>query len=592
MKRLSTIVRAGGLLTTLALVAACGGKEEERTGVSITLRGPNDNHASDIYGFPESLLNSIATVRVTAFQGFTLAEQVEFDYGALEGELPTVPYGDDNWLAVEALDANGGVVASGASQWFSLEPGASPISLEIFTSRVRRFTTAFRFDGTARQTVAAPFELPVGRAGAAMATLPDGRIVVMGGAQVSLTGGVPAITAYYDTVQIYQPTDGNWFTLTLPGCDVATLGVDACATKLPQAVAFAAAATLDENRIVLSGGLARDPDLGVDVASARVAVLEMAGELEATVSAVAASATGGAVPGRAFHTATQVADGRIVFIGGMTGQYNNPSFPAGVDQVTRQGTLIYEATGASLTQARALHSATNFDAGDHGIIVVGGRNASAAVGLSEVVYLSQGSILTEPFTARPGSVDLAAARFGHTAFTYGCPGSDRRYLFVAGGFTATGTTLLQGSAPSDIAEVYDPAGLNVADSYTFLRDDALRLARPRAFAAGAGLLGSGDVIVAGGTDGEGGVLESAEVFTNIDWSACGSFTRSVGGGAATVDRSEVADGLVAARAMATAVTLDSQYVFFVGGTDGTNSLASSEFYNSNDYAIIYGVSGN
>lgn len=592
MKRLSTIVLAGGLLASVALTGACGGKEDERTGVSITLRGPNDNHASDIFGFPEALINSIASVRISAFQGFSLAEQVEFDYTALEGELPTINYGEDNWLAVEGLDANGGVVASGASQWFTLEPGDSPVSLEIFTSRVRRFTTGFRFDGAVNQSVPSGFELPAGRAGASMVTLPDGRIVVLGGAQVALTGGVPALTTYFDTVQIYQPSDGNWFTLTVPGCDVATLGVDACATKLPQPVAFAAAATLDENRIVISGGLARDPDLEVDVASARVAVLEMVGGLEATITPVAASATGGAIAARAFHTATQVTDGRILFVGGMTGQYNNPSFPTGVDQVTRQGTLIYEGTGASLTQGRALHTATNFDAGDHGIIVVGGRNGSAAIGLSEVVFLSGGSVLTEAFTARPGSVDLATARFGHTALTYGCPGSDKRYLFVAGGFTSPGTTLLQGSAPSDIAEVYDPAGLNVADTYTFLRDDALRLARPRAFAAGAGLLGSGDVIIAGGTDGEGGVLESAEVFTNIDWTNCGSFTRLGGNGAAAVDRSEVADGLVTARAMSTAVTLDSQYVFFVGGTDGTNSLASSEFYNANDYAIIYGTGSN
>ncbi len=180
-----------GSLAFASLALGCGGDEAKRTSLTLTLRGPNDNHSAEIYGFPQETLSVIDAVRVTAMRGNEVIEQVEFDYEAYEGRLPTVPYGDDNWITVEAL-ANDDVVASGASPRFSLAPGDAPLSLEVFTAVPREFTGTFKFDSELDQSVPSTYELPGGRAGAAVATLPDGRVVVIGGAELALGEGVDA----------------------------------------------------------------------------------------------------------------------------------------------------------------------------------------------------------------------------------------------------------------------------------------------------------------------------------------------------------------------------------------------------------------
>ncbi len=577
-----------GSLAFASLALGCGGDEAKRTSLTLTLRGPNDNHSAEIYGFPQETLSVIDAVRVTAMRGNEVIEQVEFDYEAYEGRLPTVPYGDDNWITVEAL-ANDDVVASGASPRFSLAPGDAPLSLEVFTAVPREFTGTFKFDSELDQSVPSTYELPGGRAGAAVATLPDGRVVVIGGAELALgEGAVATFGTFYDTVQVYTPADGTWWTLTTPGCDVASDGVDACAVRLPRAVAFGAAASVDADRVVFSGGLYAD-DLGggniVLNVSPSVVSITVNIDLTAEIAPVPSAAGGGAVPGRAFHTATQMSDGRIAFIGGIGGTYSSPTFPTSIDEVLRAATLTYQASGAALTAGRALHSATNFAQDDHGIVVFGGRNASSVVAVSESVYIDGGALASEPFSARPGSVDLAVPRFGHAVAEYGCPGSARRYLFVAGGFTTAGATVVEGSAATNSVEVYDPSGLAATSAYTVVRETGLTLANARAYAVAAATTTTGDVLVAGGFGADGTVIESAELFENFDWGACELFVQPGGG-----HRSEVAGGLVAARAFAHAVPMANQFVLVTGGTSGAAGLASSELYNTNVYEVIQGTS--
>lgn len=565
------------------LVSACGKDDVERTPISIRVRGPNDSVASEIYGFP-TVSTDIEKVRVTAFSGFSVVERVEFEYGdPYTGTLPTLAYGPDNWVAVEALDEDDNVLASGATQWFTLRAGDTLAgALSVFTARPNRFTGAFRYDGDTDQSVASAFELPGGRAGAATVAMPDGRVVVIGGAAMGITEGAIELGTALDSIQVYDPADGTWYTVTEPGCDFSD-GIEACATRTPSAASFSAAAVLDADTIIVSGGLTPDADFpDVLLASDDVFTIDFESPYEATVSAVNVESGAGAA--RAMHTATVMDDGRVLFIGGITGQYSAPRYLNTVDMVTNDGLLVYRDAGVTLNSARALHTAVNFREGSHGIIVTGGRTEDAVVGLSEVVYLnSDGSMGVDSFGAVAGSVDLSVPRFGHATAVYGCPGSDARYLLVAGGFTAVGTLALEGTAASTAIDAYIPGAFAADGAYAYESRAGLELADARAFASALSFLGSGDVVVAGGIGATGNVIETAERFVNPWGAGCATF----GEDGDSVIRQEIADGLVTGRAFAGAVTLPSQFGLIAAGSSGDDGLTSSEFFNSNDYGLIF-----
>lgn len=578
---------------TAPVLSACGDDAPTIARFTVQVYGPDDDRAAQdpIFGFPAGVQSQITDVRVTAFQGLQRIASEEFDYegdnDGFNGTLPAVPFGENNWLAVEALNNNGDVLASGASQRFDLvdEASLAGLSVRVHTALPDRFTTAFRFDNddSVRASVTAPFELGVGRVGFASAELPDGRIVMIGGADLDFGADGVSFAAYYDTVEVYEPTTGTWFTVTTPGCSIADLGIEGCAVRLTQPRAFHTATVLDDGSVAIVGGIAEDPDFGNPVTvsiNSAIEVLEFTGQLEGTVTPSSAT-TGNA--SRALHTATKMSDGRVVFVGGITGSWDNPTYLSDIDEMTGGGSdFSYGTTGVFLGQPRALHTAVYFDEQEQGIVLAGGRGTDNVVGGSEVVYLDGGAIGVDAFAAVGGSVDMAQPRFGHSAVPYGCPGSTRRYMAVAGGWTSvTGPAPLAGATTTPLVEVYDPSGFNSSSVYTFLPDPAFQMTAGRAFPTLVALPALGDLLVAGGINGGGDIVETAERFVNIEVSNCGSFTR---GGA--VDRTTVADGLVEARAMAHGYALPSQFAFVFGGTNGSNALRSSEFYNTNDYRFI------
>lgn len=575
------------------LLSACGDDAPTIARFTVQVYGPDDERAADnpIFGFPASVQNQITDVRVTAFQGLTRIASEEFDYegdnDSFNGTLPTVPFGPNNWLAVEALSNSGEVLASGASQRFNLvdEASLAGLSVRVHTALPDRFTTAFRFDNAddVRASVAAPFELGVGRVGFASAELPDGRIVMIGGADLEFGAGGVTFESYYDTVEVYEPTTGTWFTVTSPGCSIADLGVEGCAVRLTQPRAFHTATVLSDGSVAIVGGIAEDPDFGNPVTvsiNSAIEMLEFTGTLEGTVTPSSAT-TGNA--SRALHTATRMSDGRVVLVGGITGSWDNPTYLSDLDELSgTAGDFTYGATGLFLGQPRALHTAVYVDEQEQGIVLVGGRGTDNVVGGSEVVFLDGGSLGIDAFAAVGGSVDIAQPRFGHRAVPYSCPGADRRFMAVAGGWTSvTGPAPLAGATTTPLVEVYDPSGFNSSSVYTFLPDPAFQMNAGRAFPTLIALPALGDLLVAGGINGSGEVVDTAERFVNIEANNCGSFTR---GGA--VDRTTVADGLVEARAMAHGYALPSQFAFVFGGTNGNAALRSSEFYNTNDYRFI------
>ena len=220
--------------------------------------------------------------------------------------------------------------------------------------------------------------------------------------------------------------------------------------------------------------------------------------------------------GRYGHSATVLADGRVLVAGGHSG--NSTVTTA---WLYAPATDTWTPTG-SLNQARYLHSATLLE--DGRVLLAGGGGVSSAE-------------LYDPAT---GTFSLTGAlgtsRFGHVAVRL----ADGRVL-LAGGY---------GNNPLATAELYNPA------TGTFQATGSLSV--PRYNVSGT-LLGNGKVLVAGGSTGSTHHA-TAELYDAVT----GTFSPT---GSMAVARS--AHGLIA---------LETGNVVVVGGANASGTTASTELY--------------
>ena len=170
------------------------------------------------------------------------------------------------------------------------------------------------------------------------------------------------------------------------------------------------------------------------------------------------------------HTATRLADGRVLIAGGEN------------SGGTLNQTEIYDPTsgsfseGANMNTARTGHSATLL--ADGRVLIAGGRDGGNAVATTEIFDPATGS-----FTSGPS---MSVTRAGHSATLF-----------------ANGRVLMVGGDSNGSAEILDTvAGTSAA---------AGSMSGARSMHSAA-LLQDGRVLIVGGRDGNGNELASGEIF--------------------------------------------------------------------------------
>ena len=288
-----------------------------------------------------------------------------------------------------------------------------------------------------------------------------------------------------------------------------------------------------------------------------------------------------------YHTATLLANGKILVVGGTPEV--SPSNGSWSTELYDPGTDTWTTAGAMST-TRHDHTATRLSNGK--VLIVGGDDGSSSIASAELYDPTSNTWSPAAALARP--------RAWHTATLL----PNGKVLVAAGGWwdgsSFTGAELAT-------AELYDPA------SNTWSVARSLSTAR---YSPTATLLATGKVLVAGGTSNSLGTLVSTELYdpsTNT-WMNAGSLSLArtfntatlltngtvlVAGGSGYIPSRgttgsltsvelynpvtnawSTAGALTTARNSHTATLLSDGKLLVAGGTDGSVSFGSAELYDS------------
>lgn len=241
--------------------------------------------------------------------------------------------------------------------------------------------------------------MSVARAGAAACRLPNGRIFVFGGlSTLSITTPAKLFDGILASSELFDPATSTF----LPGPSIA------------ERKAFATATLLNNNQVLVAGGLGVAPVINVPFVS------NLAWLYNAT------SNTFGLLPktfteGRMLHAATKLSDGRVLLSGGITADLSGiltTGDPTQIAFTTIASTTVYSTTGLgsfsngpTMLESRAFHTASALDATrafvaggfsgtlDIGAILSGNPVLPSAIATTELVTPS--ATLAGPLMAAP-----------------------------------------------------------------------------------------------------------------------------------------------------------------------------------------------
>ncbi len=322
--------------------------------------------------------------------------------------------------------------------------------------------------------------------------LPNGKVLAAGG---------HSGTGVLSSAELYDPAAGTWSatgSMSTPRCvHTATL--------------------LANGKVLAAGGQPCDGS-GASITGAELY----------DPAAGTWSATGSMSTPRFGHTATLLANGKVLVAGGSTGCCG---FAFTSAELYDPAAGTWSATGSMITGSYE-HTATLLPNGK--VLVTGGTEFSSVFSRAELYDPAAGT------WSATGS--MSTPRDGHKATLL----ASGKVLVAGGRIDRTGSPSLSS------AELYDPA------AGTWSATGSMTTGRSAGYTAT--LLATGNVLAAGGVDGSGAVTASAELYdpASATWSATSSMSTP--------------------RTSHTATLLPNGRALAAGGQSGTGVLSSAELF--------------
>jgi hypothetical protein len=260
-----------------------------------------------------------------------------------------------------------------------------------------------------------------------------------------------------------------------------------------KARAFHTTSPLPDGRVLLAGGEALVQAAQEDLAS--TLIIDARDPQNATFGDGPVMLTP-----RALHTATTLADGRILVAGG---EGNAPGGYLDALELFDPNAGTFASAGASLLHARGGHSAFLLDGGAD-VLIAGGQNASTAVSVFELIHVDRARV----------AIAAVDTPIGFGPIAHAAAQTATKEIVLSGGY-ATFADADQNTGALAVVEVWraDPTH----NALTRLCSGTMSTARARHTAS---ILGK-TLVFAGGLDASGAGLASAEsIDLAIDGSTC------------------------------------------------------------------------
>lgn len=424
------LVKQTGRWTALAavvgLVAACEEQREE-TSVGIELYTAYGQDHLLQAGGPADIIEMVV---IDLENPHASQRRRDLQIAKREGNLPSLDFGEHFCVFVRGFSASGDNAVPqffGASTAFGVARGdEKTVSIQIGRADCLELNTSSRYNAHPEGAD----DLHGQRTGATMTELPDGRVLVIGGAVVDANGAEVQIL---DTIEIYEPNRGQF--LALPA-------------RLDTPRAYHTATLLADGSVLVVGGISARSGDTVQVAGS-ASIINLA-DFEPVTRLPAPFSAGDE---RYRHQATPLSDGSVLITGG-----------AGGDGTPRRSTFRYfpSTTGdpldgqfrrqGDLWEPRAWHTTSPLPRSGELAVVAGGLGEAGPLDSIEVFTINP---------MQPGCVDdvapsaevgcfvrpmgrrMAEARWGHRAVPVEI-GGNRHVLFIGGFASADRRDLASG----------------------------------------------------------------------------------------------------------------------------------------------------
>jgi hypothetical protein len=530
------------VLWALALLGGAACSDEETPGITVQLYTPEQPELSP-------LPIALSKLRFSALNAGdrSLLRTQTFSVSAASADFGGIPYGDNLQLVVEGLDSTDNPIMRGASEPFSFFPDSGALGLPILMMELESFAPASTLvkaaDGeyTVRQVA---FQEPKPRAGHTATRLESGRILFVGGAELSDEGdyelpetvlglGGRKLSRVFSTAEVYDPATGTFASLR----------------PMRFERAFHTTTLLDDGRVLVVGGISLFDDV---IETVKPAELYDPSTQQWTVI------SGGDAPddARAWHSAVQrKSDGKVVVIGGRNMSDGEVKVLDTAEVFDPEQDAFVQNPGdepIELRSARADHTAVLTVVGTgrgSDILIIGGVNDDGEpVGQIEVLKsLNDG----DRFESDDTDLELETPRYAHASVRV--TPERGNLILVVGGIGADG--------PLNDVEIIDLSSESVAQ--------AGELDSARSHLQVLELPQSLDVLVLGGFDEDGDALKTAESL---------EYRPDTGRYSARSIEATMDDG----RALHTASLLPTGLVLLAGGASGDGSLDAVEFFSPDD----------